>query len=206
MSTFLELRENERKLRKKLIIEATMALFEEKPFHDIGMRDIAEKAGVSAATIYRYFPNQDDLFVETLIQEISNIEKTFEARVNENGFALDEMASSFIDYLVDNEATFQLMSHFMMNSHINSETLEKYNVVQRYFLKFFDTVLQKEGLNDNVRLYSHTFFASLAGIVMSFRNYPGRTQEEIKKHMHRLADIMTAIFKQNHLLERKTGS
>ncbi len=201
MSTFLELRENERKLRKNLIIEAAMALFEEKPFHEIGMRDIAEKAGVSAATIYRYFPNQDDLFVETLIQEISNIENAFETRVSENEFTLHEMAASFIDYLVDNEATFQLMSHFMMNSHINPETLEKYNLVQRYFLRFFDTVLQKEGVDGNVRLYSHTFFASLAGIVMSFRNYPGRSKDEIKKHMHRLANIMAEIFKQRRPLE-----
>ncbi|MEZ4549072.1 MAG: helix-turn-helix domain-containing protein [Desulfobacterales bacterium] len=56
-------------MRKQLIIKAANGTFEEKSFHEIGMRDIAVKAGVSAASIYRYFPSRDDLFVEALIQE-----------------------------------------------------------------------------------------------------------------------------------------
>ena len=80
-STFKQLREDEREVRKRLIIKAAKELFEEKSFHEIGMRDIAVKAGVSAASIYRYFPSRDDLFVEALIQDINEIEERFQQRL-----------------------------------------------------------------------------------------------------------------------------
>ena len=73
-STFMDLRKDEREIRKTLIMEAAMALFEKKSFHEIGMRDIAKEAGVSAATIYRYFPGRDDLFIDALIKDMNNIE------------------------------------------------------------------------------------------------------------------------------------
>ena len=72
-STFMKLRQDEREVRKSLIITAAMKLFEERSFHDIGMRDIASEAGVSAASIYRYFPSRDDLFIEALIQDINRL-------------------------------------------------------------------------------------------------------------------------------------
>ena len=77
-SAFMKLREDEREIRKTLIMEAALKLFETKLFHEIGMREIAKEAGVSAATIYRYFPSRDDLFIEALIQDVNNIEKQLE--------------------------------------------------------------------------------------------------------------------------------
>ncbi|MEZ4577106.1 MAG: helix-turn-helix domain-containing protein [Desulfobacterales bacterium] len=56
-------------------MKAANGTFEEKSFHEIGMRDIAVKAGVSAASIYRYFPSRDDSFVEALIQDTSTLLK-----------------------------------------------------------------------------------------------------------------------------------
>ncbi len=35
--------------------------------------------------------------------------------------------------------------------------------------------------------FAQAFFASLTGVVMTFRNYPNRTKEEKRKHMHTLA-------------------
>lgn len=83
----------------------------------------------------------------------------------------------------------------MMNSKINPETIEKYKVVQRYLLEFFDTALHNEGLRENIRFSSHAVFAALAGIVMTFRNYPGRSKGEIKKHTRLLADIIVGLFR-----------
>lgn len=197
MSTFLKLKENEREVRRELIIHAALELFEEKSFHEIGMRDIANKAGVSPASIYRYFPSQDGLFVETLTHTISEIEKSFKQQIEEGQTSIQELAIGVIDYLVDNEATFQMMCHFMVKGEINPDTLDKYNLVQRYLFNLFDNVLMSNGETDNIRLVSHAFFASLVGIVMSFRNYPGRSKNEIRKHMHRLALLLADTFQNN---------
>lgn len=182
----MKLREDEREVRKSLIINAAMKLFEEKSFHDIGMRDIAAEAGVSAASIYRYFPSRDDLFVEALIQDINSIEGLLEQRLSGGG-SIEDLAVAVVDYLIDNEATFQMMCHFMIRGEVNTRALKKFNAVQRYFLKMFDEMVRRAGGAENIRLFSHAFFASLAGVVMTFRNYPGRNPEERRRYMHKLA-------------------
>ena len=188
-STFKQLREDEREVRKQLIINAAMELFEEKSFHEIGMRDIAIKAGVSAASIYRYFPSQDDLFVEALIQDINIIEKLLHRRVK-NGDNMETITLAVVDYMVDNEATFQMMCHFMIKGERNLPALKKFNGVQRYFLNMFDNVVKQTDDAGNLRLNTQAFFASLAGVVLTFRNYPGRTAEEKRKAIHKLALII----------------
>ena len=185
-STFEQLREDEREVRKQLIIKAAMELFEEKSFHEIGMRDIALKAGVSAASIYRYFPSRDDLFVEALIQDINIIENRLRTRV-ESGGSLEELAFAVVDYMIDNEATFQMMCHFMIRGELNPQALKKFNSVQRYFLNMFEKVVEQTEGSEQLRLNSQAFFASLAGIVLTFRNYPGRTADEKRKAVHKLA-------------------
>lgn len=185
-STFMKLREDEREVRKTLIIAAAMKLFEEKSFHEIGMRDIAAEAGVSAASIYRYFPSRDDLFVEALIQDINKIEQLLEKRL-EQGSGIEDLAVAVVDYLIDNEATFQMMCHFMIRGGINQRALKKFNAVQRYFLKMFDEVVKKAQGVESIRFFTHAFFASLAGVVMTFRNFPGRSMEERREYMHKLA-------------------
>ncbi len=185
-STFEQLREDEREVRKQLIIKAAMELFEEKSFHEIGMRDIALKAGVSAASIYRYFPSRDDLFVEALIQDINHIEERLKKRVEQGG-NIEELSIAVVDYLIDNEATFQMMVHFMIRGELNPQALKKFNSVQRYFIKMFEKVVNQTEGSENLRLDAHAFFACLAGVVLTYRNYPGRTADEKRKAIHKLA-------------------
>ncbi|MBC2716684.1 MAG: helix-turn-helix transcriptional regulator [Desulfobacteraceae bacterium] len=166
-----------------------MELFEEKSFHEIGMRDIAVKAGVSAASIYRYFPSRDDLFVEALFQDINTIEKLLQQRVK-NGDNMETITLAVVDYMVDNEATFQMMCHFMIRGELNPQALKKFNGVQRYFLNMFDNVVKHTDDAGNLRLNTQAFFASLAGVVLTFRNYPGRTAEEKRKAIQKLALII----------------
>ncbi|MDY0132308.1 MAG: helix-turn-helix domain-containing protein [Desulforegulaceae bacterium] len=198
-STFMKLREDEREVRKQLIISAAMTLFDERSFHEIGMRDIAAEAGVSAASIYRYFPSRDDLFVEALIQDINKIEGELEKRITAGG-TLDELAIAVVDYLIDNESTFQMMCHFMIRGEVNQRALKKFNAVQRYFLNMFDKAVNKAEGVSNIRFFTHAFFASLAGVVLTFRNYPGRSQEERREYMHRLAIL---IIKEGNALGRE---
>lgn len=46
------------------VMQAALELIAERGFHDAPMAEIAEKAGVAAGTIYRYFENKDVLIKE----------------------------------------------------------------------------------------------------------------------------------------------
>ncbi|MBI9088989.1 MAG: TetR/AcrR family transcriptional regulator [Desulfobacterium sp.] len=187
MSSFERLRENEREIRKELIITAAMELFEKKNFWDISMRDIANTAGVSASSLYRYFPSRDDLFIEALLQDINHIEVLLKERMV-RGEGIDALAIAVVDYCLDNEPTFQMMCHFLMRGDENPSVNDKFSSVQLHFLKMFEKVVKSIAGEDAVtEFHIQAFFASLSGIVMTFRHFPGYTDEERRAYIHKLA-------------------
>jgi hypothetical protein len=107
-----------------------------------------------------------------------------------NGDNMETITLAVVDYMVDNEATFQMMCHFMIKGERKPQVLKKFNGVQRYFLNMFDNVVKQTDDAGNLRLNTQAFFASLAGVVLTFRNYPGRTAEEKRKAIHKLALII----------------
>ena len=49
--------------RREQLLDVGAALFAQKPYDDVWMEDIADRAGVSRATLYHYFPNKRDFYV-----------------------------------------------------------------------------------------------------------------------------------------------
>jgi len=194
MSTFQKLRKEERETRKNLIVNAAMDLFSQKDFHKIGMRDIAKRAGISAAAIYRYYPSRDDVFVEALIRHMKVVEALFEEKLAQGHASLEELARGSVDYLLENESVFQMMGHFMITGQIQPKALERYNTMQRNFLDILEKVNNQTDIGMNNRLVTHAIYASITGVVMSFKHYPGRSPEEIKHHIHRLVRIISSVF------------
>jgi AcrR family transcriptional regulator len=201
MSTFQKLRKEERETRKNLIVNAAMDLFSQKDFHKIGMRDIAKRAGISAAAIYRYFPSRDDVFVEALVRHMKVVEELFEKKVKAGQTSLEELAMGSVDYLLENESVFQMMGHFMITGQIQQKALDRYNTMQRNFLDILEKVNNQTDIGMNNRLVTHAIYASVTGVVMSFKNYPGRSPEEIKRHIHRLVRIITSVFSTGNIPE-----
>ncbi|WP_319409805.1 TetR/AcrR family transcriptional regulator [uncultured Desulfosarcina sp.] len=194
MSTFQKLRKEERETRKSLIIDAAMDLFSQKDFHNIGMRDIAKRAGISAAAIYRYFPSRDDVFVEALVRHMKVVEDLFEEKVKEGNTSLEELALGSVDYMLKNESVFQMMGHFMITGQIQPKALDRYNAMQRRFLDILERVNNQTEIGMNNRLVTHAIYASITGVVMAFKNYPGRSPEEIRRHIYRLVQIVSSVF------------
>ena len=54
--------------KKTLILDSTLILMSENGFHGAPISLIAEKAGIGAGTIYRYFKNKEELINELFIE------------------------------------------------------------------------------------------------------------------------------------------
>jgi AcrR family transcriptional regulator len=201
MSTFQKLRKEERETRKNLIIDAAMDLFGQKDFHNIGMRDIAKRAGISAAAIYRYFPSRDDVFVEALVRHMKMVENLYEEKVKAGNTSLEELALVSVDYMLKNESVFQMMGHFMIAGQIQPKALDRYNAMQRRFLDILERVNNQTEIGMNNRLVTHAIYASITGVVMAFKNYPGRSPEEIRRHIYRLVQIISSVFSTGKITE-----
>ncbi len=200
-SRFAELKEKEREARKQIIIESALSLFAEKPFYDVGMRDVADEAGVSPATLYRYFPSQEELFIEAFLQDISAVSKQFKKLVKQdNPITIEEFALAFVDHLIQNESTFQMMAYLMLKDNLANPAMGKFDSVTKIFFDTFAKLLERHGVKDNVRFYSHSFIASITGIIMTFRNHPIKEKEMIREHILRLTK-MTADLYTKQLME-----
>lgn len=195
-STFALLRDDEREVRRQLIIDSTIRMLSQRPFAEIGMREIAAAAGVSPASIYRYFPSRNDLLVEAFVHQMNMIGNEFDRKMADNPLSVEEFSQYVVDHLADNEATFQMMSYLMVVGQMPPRVLDKYNEILRRFLGEFRRVLTINGIQGDLKILSQTFFSSLAGITMAYRNYPGRSKAEIRKHMKRHAAIVARMFKQ----------
>ena len=62
--------------RKREILEATRTLFDERGVRDAQIEDIARAVGINRAIIYRHFSGKEELFAETLVGYLQELDRT----------------------------------------------------------------------------------------------------------------------------------
>ncbi len=195
-NTFNELRQREREARKDVIVDAAERVFASKPFNKVSMRDIAREAGISPASIYRYFPDQQTLFVEAFLRGAKEITSILGDIIDKDGeLCIENAAEEFIDYLTVNDQYFRMMTHFMLDGSLSDESLESLNQHARSLIDQFDNLFRRVMPDSNPRLLSHAFFAAMNGILITFRDYPGRSREEVSRHMKLIGRMMAGMLK-----------
>jgi len=191
---FPRLNDDQRKARRDAIIDAAEAIFAEKPFN-VNMRDIARLAGISPALIYRYFPNQQHLFIEAFLRGASDLIPALDNCIDTvQEDLIEKVAGIFIAYLTEHEQYFKMMTHLMLEGSINEDLQERLNTIERSVLDRFDRLFVKMGAKQDVRRLSHAFFAALNGILITYRRHPGRTVDEVCEHMRLVARIIARLF------------
>ena len=88
-----------------------------------------------------------------------------------------------------------MMRYFTTKADMEPHIINRFETVSRYFLDLLDQVLARAGAKEKVRTFSHAFVASLAGVVMTFRNYPGSSNEDKRENMHQLALLIASVFR-----------
>lgn len=191
-SILKQLKEDEREVRRQLIINAAKTLYKKESFHNIGMRDISGEAGISVASLYQYFPSQDDLFVAILKTELEEIR----SKLWRDRQSLEEISMNIVDFLIDNEDIFLMMSHFMVRGEKKPDSLEKFNDIQDIFLEMLDGALLKCAPETNSGYYSRAFFTALFGNVITFRNYTHAVDPSQRDLLYHIVKITAGAFEE----------
>ncbi len=196
-NTFISMKKHERRARQDAIITAAERVFSSKPFAEVSIRHIAKEAGISHASIYRYFPDQQTLFVEAFLRGSENIIQFLGALVNENKkVSIEKVTDKFLNYLIENDQYFRMMTHFMLDGSLSGDLIERLNSAERLLLDHMDRIFIKMNSKGDIRMQSHAYFAAMNGILITFRNYPGRSREEVISHMRKLGQIIALKFKE----------
>jgi AcrR family transcriptional regulator len=101
--------------KREEIVRASLELIAEQGFHGAPMAMIAERAGVGAGTIYRYFENRDVLITE-LYRELE--ERIFPAI--QEGYAPNKpirerflhLSTALLKYFIENPLDFRFIEQF----------------------------------------------------------------------------------------------
>jgi hypothetical protein len=86
------------------------------------------------------------------------------------------------------------MTHFMLEGNLHEALLDRINAAERSLLDQFDSLFAALGATTDTRMISHCFFAALNGILITFRRHPGRSQDELKRHMDAIGRVMARLF------------
>jgi AcrR family transcriptional regulator len=205
-SKFAELKQKEKQARKQIVIESALALFAKKPFYAVGMRDVADEAGISPATIYRYFPSQEALFNEAFLQDITAASKDFKSMVEtDEPASIEQFGVKFVEHLIENEPTFQMMAYLMLKDNLDHPVMGKFDSATKIFFDLFAVLLRRHGVaGEQARIYAHSFVASITGILMTFRNFPLKDKTSTRNHIIKVVKITASLYSNQLLGHRDT--
>ncbi len=201
-NTLNELKEKEREVRTKLIMDAAERVFAVMPFDKVSMREIADEAGMATSSIYTYFPHQEALFVETTVRNHNELIAVFEKSIRKNRATMniEAVISDFLDFIRVNDGYFRMMTLYVSRGNISTESAEKINSVVRKAIDLFDELFQDIKLDSNRRLLSHYFFTLLNGLLVTYMKIPGRTEEELNRHMKKIASLAADMIRSLNLI------
>jgi AcrR family transcriptional regulator len=192
-----EIKQQEREARRRLILAAAQKLFAEKDFKSVTVREIAKTAGVSIGTIYNYYENLDELFVDVFIRGAKEITALLDSETQgDRPCSLARLCEVYIAYLNENMTFYQMMSHFMLGGRLSEEATQRLNRVTRELLDRLAATIEAAGIRTETRLIAQALFSALNGIMISYATYPGRSLDEIRRHTARLARLVANLFVQ----------
>lgn len=194
-----DLKQKEREARRRLILESARELFAEKDFRSVTVREIAKKAGTSVGTIYNYYANLTELFLDVFLTHAEEITVLLDAEAKDRPLSLERICMFYIQYLNENMTFYQMMGHFMLGGELSAEGTQRLNTIMKILMDRIVSVINPIGIYRNPRLIAHTLFAALNGIMISYARYPGRNPDEIRKHTLRLASVVSAVFEQKSI-------
>jgi AcrR family transcriptional regulator len=189
-----DLKQIERDSRRKIILDAALELFAVKDFRSVTVREISRHAGVSIGTIYNYYPNLTELFLDVFLDSAAEITQMLDRMSSKKTPTLEQLCEFYISYLNDNMTFYQMMSHFMLGGELSPDATRKLDEIMRKLMNRIETALLSVGYKTNSRITAHALFSALNGIMISYARYPGKTDEEIRRHTLRLAKMIAGVF------------
>ncbi len=197
-NTLVRLRKKEREQRQSLIIEAARDVFGEKTFDQVSMAEIAKTAGIGKSSIYTYFRNQEELYASIVCQDIRifirDLEKKWAASIKNGENGLGAVIDFFLSHFIEKHSLWRMITHFALHGTRDTAGLEQLDQVGRDLMNVMDQVFVRAGFHEDPRLSSHTLFACLSGILIAFRNYPGRSETQRIQHMEKIGRQVEKLF------------
>ena len=158
---------------KKKTIAAAINLFSKQGYHGTSTLQIAKEAGVSQATVFKYFKTKEDLLYSIIVPVIPKLFLNFLKRI-QNTNSLEDLISYVVEdrmvFLKENKNTVKIVfSEILTNENLKAQLIDSLKVV---FAEInFRDILQKHKENNpeiNENLSPAEIIRSFAGPIMTY--------------------------------------
>jgi AcrR family transcriptional regulator len=177
-----ERRKREKRLRRELIMEAAMAIYNEEGYHATTMEKIAERSELSRAALYLYFKSKDEILIHAIVAHTNYftnlLRDVYDRRREYRGHLLEKLWESFIGFYEKEPITFNATLYFYQSEMIRNLPKELSDI----FLKSASQVVRlqhqiveygvQEGIfiESNPRALSEVIWTSFLGIIQLERS------------------------------------
>ncbi|MEK4129552.1 TetR/AcrR family transcriptional regulator [Solibacillus sp. FSL W8-0474] len=165
-------------LTKQNILKESIKLFSKQSFKNVTIRQIAKAAGISPASIYKYYDTQEDLYyaaMQSASQELINVLQTAET--------LEALVKTYLHHMLISEVLFEIMTYFSLDKENEKNILPISNEIN-YFLDLLENMIAGE----NAKIEAQLLFSTLNGLIISYKKIPDRNDETNFDAIQRLAD------------------
>jgi AcrR family transcriptional regulator len=146
--------------RKQVVIDRAEELFLNKGLNQVTMSDIMEAAGISKATLYRYFNNMDEIIFEVQYRKMSVLFHNAEPLASPLKFVL-----GMIDNFNQNRDAFRFIG--MFDNHY-SEKYPNEEMAREYEVFTLRNDRKSVSLSDESTREMHERFVIVINVVISF--------------------------------------
>lgn len=191
LSSYLDITKEEKMPPgKKKTLESAIKLFAKQGYNGTSTLQIAKEAGVSQATVFKYFKTKEDLLYSIIVPVIPKLFSSFLGRVKKAN-SVQELISYVVrdrfEFLEENRNTVRIVfSELLTNEELKKQLLFP---ISKIFEEFDIVALLKKYKKTNPELNENLTTAeiirSFAGPIMTysaqrfvlFENVPCETQE-----------------------------
>ena len=191
LSSYLDIMKEEKMPPgKKKTIEAAIKLFAKQGYNGTSTLQIAKEAGVSQATVFKYFKTKEDLLYSITLPVLPKLYLVFLGRV-QNANSLQELIRYIVrdrfEFLEENSNTVKIIySEILINENLKKQVIEStLEIFDEFDIK--ETLYNYKKINPeiNENLTTAEIIRSFAGPIMTysaqrfllFENVPCETQE-----------------------------
>lgn len=99
--------------RRQEIIHATQFLYQQYSFREINFSKISEKTKIARSTIYNYYLNKEEIFLDIILEHFMNIKKGIEENLLEVKLGRADLVDKITKILMDNYELLVLISLYI---------------------------------------------------------------------------------------------
>lgn len=117
--------------KEETILNAAFEVFRANGFTNASMKDIAVKAGLGKGTLYEYFQNKEDLFIQVVQVKTSYFFNEINRRIS-NNITLREILNEIIKFTQETMVEAEFFFKFMMFGELfetSSEVKQKFHEI-----------------------------------------------------------------------------